>query len=145
MTGKIVFQFWIRVNRHGPFSSQLMFWNNRVTLSWQHAIVTTGRCWPEMLTTHTYEDKEMDANIVTVLHICPQANREFRDRVTSPYLEMTFPGKGTLEIWKNIVPREKFMSISVEDLLTMIQDASMAEQEWVEYLKTRHGWRYQIE
>jgi len=93
----------------------------------------------------SYEDKEMDANIVTVLHICPQANREFRDRVTSPYLEMTFPGKGTLEIWKNIVPREKFMSISVEDLLNMIQDASMAEQEWVEYLKTRYGWRYQIE
>jgi len=38
------------------------------------------------------------------------------------------------------VPREKFMSISVEDILNMIQDASMAEQEWVEYLKTRYGW-----
>jgi len=93
----------------------------------------------------SYEDKEMDANIVTVLHICPQANREFRDRVTSPYLGRMFPGKGTLEIWKSIVPSEKFMSISVEDLLNTIQDASMAEREWVDYLKTRYGWRYQIE
>ena len=89
----------------------------------------------------SYEDKEMDANIVTVLHICPQANREFRDRVTSPYLEMTFSGKGTLEIWKELVPEDKFLSISVEGLLnTILRRTKTDDWEWADYLKVRYGW-----
>ena len=88
----------------------------------------------------THEEKEMDADIVSVLHVCPEANREFRERVTSPYLANTFLGKGTLEIWKELVPHNKFKSISVEELLNTIQDTSMDEREWLDYLKTRYGW-----
>jgi len=85
--------------------------------------------------------REMDADVVSVLHICPEANREFRERVTSPYLANTFPGKGTLEIWKELVPQNKFKSISVEDLLnTILRRTKTDDWEWADYLKVRYGW-----
>lgn len=85
--------------------------------------------------------REMDADIVSVLHICPEANREFRERVTSPYLANTFPGRGTLEIWKEVVPQNKFKSISVEDFLKAILRSTEADnQEWADYLRARYNW-----
>ena len=84
--------------------------------------------------------KEMEADIVTVLHVCPQANTEFRDRVTSPYLAKMFPGKGTLEIWKELVSQDKFMSISMEDLLdTIAHQAKGVDRDWAGYLQVRYG------
>jgi len=75
--------------------------------------------------------KEMEADIVTVLHICPQANTEFRDRVTSPELAKMFPGKGVLDIWKELVPQDKFTSISMEDLLdTITHQPQGVDREW---------------
>ena len=91
-----------------------------------------------------HNEKEMDADVVSVLHICPNANKEFRKNVASDYLKEKFPEKGILEIWKELVPEDKFMSISVEDLLNMIQDTDMDEQEWLDYLKTRYGWSSQL-
>ncbi len=89
----------------------------------------------------THEEKEMDADIVSVLHICPEANREFRERVTSPYLANTFLGRGTLEIWEQLVPQNKFKSISVEDLLNTILRKSKTDGcEWADYLRVRYGW-----
>jgi len=86
-----------------------------------------------------YNDKEMDADIATVLHICPQTNREFRDRITSPYLAKTFPGKDTLEIWNNLVSEEKFKSISMEDLLDAIVHCSeLSDSDWANYLQLRY-------
>lgn len=85
--------------------------------------------------------REMEADAVSVLYICPEANREFRDRVTSPHLKEMFPNKGTLDIWKELVPEDKFMSISVEALLdAVIQRVGADDREWVDYLKTRYGW-----
>ena len=85
--------------------------------------------------------QEMGAEVVTVLHVCPDANREFRDKVTSPYLAGMFPNKGTLEIWQELVRDDRFMSISVEKLLdTIVEQAGTHDQGWVDYLKTRYGW-----
>lgn len=85
--------------------------------------------------------REMGADVVSVLHICPEANREFRDRVTSPHLADMFPDKGVLEIRKELVPQDKFMSISVEDLLkTIIERVTVDDQGWADYLSTRYGW-----
>jgi len=84
--------------------------------------------------------KEMGADIVTVLHVCPQANTEFRDRVTSPYLTRIFPNKGTLEIWKKLVSQDKFISISMEDLLdTITHQAQGVDRDWADYLQVRYG------
>jgi hypothetical protein len=85
--------------------------------------------------------REMEADVVSVLHICPKAKREFRDRVTSPHLANIFAKKGTLEIWKKLVPQNNFMSISVEDLLhTIRQHAETSDEGWTNYLSTRYAW-----
>jgi len=85
--------------------------------------------------------REMNADVVSVFHISPEANREFRERVTSPRLEEMFPNRGVLEIWKELVPEDKFMSISVEELLNTIAKRVRAhEREWADYLNIRYGW-----
>lgn len=86
--------------------------------------------------------REMESDVVTVLHICPAANRDFSERVTSPYLKREFPGKGTIEIWKDLVPDDKFLSLSVEDFFdTIVERVENDDPEWTDYLKTRYGWR----
>jgi len=87
----------------------------------------------------TSKDKEMDADIVSVLHVCPEANREFRNRVTSPYLAKRYQGKGTLEIWNTLVSEDKFRSISMEDLLdTILHCAEIDDANWIRYLEARY-------
>jgi len=85
--------------------------------------------------------REMNADIVSVLHICPDANAEFRNKVTSLYLEKEYSGKGPLQIWQQLVSADRFMSISVEELLdAIVERASREKADWVEYLKARYGW-----
>lgn len=84
--------------------------------------------------------REMDCEVVTVLHVSPEANHEFRDRVTSPYLKGRYPNTGTLEIWKQLAPADKFLSISVEVLLETISNARMGNPVWKNYLATRYDW-----
>ena len=95
----------------------------------------------QLLTQEMELSREMDADVVSVLHICPEANKEFRGRVTSPRLANIFPNKGTLEIWEELVPHDKFISISVEGLLeTILRWTEADNQEWAVYLKIRYGW-----
>ena len=95
----------------------------------------------QLLAQEMESKNEMNATSVSVIHICPKANKEFRNRVTSPELAKMFPEKDTLEIWKDLVPKDKFMSISTETLLhTITEQSSPEERKWVEYLKLRYGW-----
>ena len=87
--------------------------------------------------------REMEADVVSVLHICPMANGEFREakHVTSPGLKREFPGKGTLEIWQELVADDKFISISVEELRdTISRHVRTFDSDWVGYLERRYGW-----
>lgn len=85
--------------------------------------------------------KEMDADLVTVLHICPEVNHEFRKKVTSPKLREMYPGKNMLEVWEELVPSDKFKSITVESLLdNIVEVAGPKDRGWADYLKTRYGW-----
>lgn len=82
---------------------------------------------------------EMGADIVTVLHVSPTANGEFREGVTSEYLRNQYPGQSVMNIWKKLVEPGRFMSISVEDMLNLIDHSrSVANDEWVTYLKDRY-------
>jgi len=88
-----------------------------------------------------HKDKEMGADVVSVLHICPEANIEFRKNVTSSYLKDRFPKKDVLDIWKELVPDDKFMSISVENLLdTILRRVKANDRDWAKYLEIRYGW-----
>jgi len=86
------------------------------------------------------DGKEMGADEVSVLHICPKANNEFRENVAPDYLKGKFPGKDVLEVWKELVPSDKFMSLSVEDLLKTMQGTGIEEREWLDYAMSRYGW-----
>jgi hypothetical protein len=90
----------------------------------------------------SHKGKEMDADIVSVIHVCPDANLEFRKSVAPDYLKNKFTGTEVLDIWRKLVPADKFMSISVEDLLdTIVSQVKGNNGNWVDYLKKRYDWR----
>jgi hypothetical protein len=87
------------------------------------------------------KDREMGAGVVSVLHICPEANIEFRKNVTSGYLSEKFPGKDVLDVWRGLVPDDRFMSISVEKLLdTILRNIKVNDPDWAKYLEIRYRW-----
>ena len=87
---------------------------------------------------------EMDAEVVSVLHISPNVNSEFRNRTTSPYLKRRFKGQGPIEIWEDLDLAGRFLSIGVEDLMDAIVECDSAETRWTEYLTTRYSWPREI-
>jgi len=93
----------------------------------------------QLLAQEMEASREMGADLVTVLHIHPAANREFTKGVTSNYLAGRFPSQGVMDIWRQLVERTRFTAVSVEDLLHLITKArSLADPAWVEYLQTRY-------
>jgi hypothetical protein len=84
-------------------------------------------------------ERELDADIVSLLHIAPAINKEFQ-RVTSPPLADR--GETVIQIWKNLqrVPN-RFHSISTEKLFSRfpIQDYP-ALDPWWEYITSRYSW-----
>lgn len=100
----------------------------------------------QLLAQEMESGRELQADVVTVLHVTPEANREFREFVTSPSLKNTymkdkFPNQGVLDIWKALVPPEKFMSLSTESLLgDLVREARSSHPAWVAYLEQRYGW-----
>lgn len=96
----------------------------------------------QLLAQEMEANKEMDADNVSILHVSPTANDGFRRNVTSAFLKERFPGKGVLEIWSELVPGDKFKSISAEDLLDKIVNSTASNSEWARYLSNRYGWSY---
>ncbi|MCL6581903.1 MAG: hypothetical protein K6U08_09920, partial [Firmicutes bacterium] len=85
--------------------------------------------------------QELGADIVSVLHVSPEANQDFRGFNPSPPLRERFPGRGVLEVWQALVPADRFKSLSVESLLAVIsREARSTSPEWVAYLERRYGW-----
>jgi len=80
--------------------------------------------------------KEMGADIVSVLHVSPQANKELLKNITSPSLRCM--GNDLYGIWKKIVIPEKFRYIHVEDLITIVTKHCPAKS-WAEYMDVRYG------
>ena len=93
-----------------------------------------------LLAQEIQEKHEMEADLASVLVVCPQANKALRNNVTSAYLKRQFLGKGILEIWKELVPPDRFRSILVEELLHQIESTPAADREWLDYLTHRYGW-----
>ncbi|MCJ7655588.1 MAG: hypothetical protein MUO97_09900 [Dehalococcoidia bacterium] len=94
----------------------------------------------QLLAQEMESNTEMDADTVSVLHVSPEANYEFRKNVTSDYLKERFPRKHVLEIWQQLAPKDKFISISVEEMLGSIEQIEASNQNWVTYLCKRYGW-----
>ncbi len=82
---------------------------------------------------------EMEADIVSVLHIAPAHNADFR-KVTSPELKKL--GESATAIWKKLVKAEgEFISVSTEQLFGNLSAGQLPEMKsWLEYIDTRYAW-----
>ncbi|MEP7136421.1 MAG: hypothetical protein ABI904_15940 [Chloroflexota bacterium] len=82
---------------------------------------------------------ELDADIVSVLHIAPAHNNDFR-KVTSP--ELGKLGESAVSGWKELVKTEgRFISVSTEKLFGAISETQLPEiKTWVEYISDRYQW-----
>jgi len=94
----------------------------------------------QLLAQKMEDNKKMGANIVSVLHISPEANTVLRNRVTSPYLVENFKGDGIYEIWKEILHKNRFKDTSAEKLLDIIiRQDKYADKNWLYHLKLRYS------
>jgi hypothetical protein len=82
---------------------------------------------------------ELGADIVSVLHIAPAHNHDFR-RVTSPALENL--GESATGVWKSLVKTDgRFISVATEQLFGKISGEQMPEmKQWMEYIHERYAW-----
>ena len=76
--------------------------------------------------------RELGADVVSVLHIAPAQNEDFR-KVTSP--ELTSLGESATSIWKKLVKTEgRFISVSTENLFGKLPESQLPEiKSWIEY------------
>jgi hypothetical protein len=83
--------------------------------------------------------RELEADTVSVLHIAPAHNTDFR-RVTSPKLVSL--GDTATDVWKKLVrTRSRFMSVSTEQLFGSLSVGRLPEMRaWLEYIDTRYRW-----
>ncbi len=79
---------------------------------------------------------EMGADVVSLLHVAPAANRDFVGRVTSPELRRV--GGDVHEIWKALVRPGRFTGVYVEDLVPVVCRFG-PEPGWAAYMAKRYG------
>lgn len=82
---------------------------------------------------------EMGADVVSLLHIAPAHNTDFR-KVTSP--ELVKLGECATNIWKKLVKTEgRFISVSTEQLFGNLSAEKLPEvKNWLEYIHLRYAW-----
>lgn len=82
---------------------------------------------------------ELEANIVSVLHIAPAHNADFR-RVTS--LQLINLGESATSVWTKLVkPQGRFISVSTEQLFGHLSAERFPEiKSWAEYIQARYAW-----
>jgi hypothetical protein len=94
----------------------------------------------QQLLAHEMErQQEACANTVSVLHIAPEHNIDFR-RVTSPSLQQL--GTTAIDVWTRLVRLPyRFLSVSTESLFGGLSAEELpGMREWLEYIMTRYSW-----
>jgi len=83
--------------------------------------------------------RELEADVVSVLHIAPKQNMDFR-RVTSP--ELRGLGETATEVWKRLVGGcGRFLSVSTEELFAGLSIDQLPDMRgWLEYVSARYPW-----
>ena len=90
----------------------------------------------QFLASKMEEAHELGADVVSLLHVSPDANYDFK-KITSPLLSGL--GKTPTEIWKKLVkPEGRFKSVHKEDLFREFRTEEM--QDWKNYMRERYTW-----
>ena len=79
---------------------------------------------------------EMEAEIVSLLHVAPRANKELMTRVASTALESI--GSDIHAIWAALVRPRRFRGVATEALLPLVRANAPASRSG-EYLQLRYG------
>ncbi len=79
--------------------------------------------------------REMEADIVSVLHIMPKSNKELDRRITSPALREF--GSTIHEVWDALTVDDRFRGVYVEDLIEIIDKVS-SDRRWADYIRLRY-------
>ena len=90
----------------------------------------------QLLCTAMEREQEMGAEIVSLLHIAPKANRELLNRLTSPGLKAI--GSDIHKIWTALTVADRFVGITVETLLPVVCQF-VPTPESADYLQLRYG------
>ena len=90
----------------------------------------------QLLCSAMEREGEMDADVVSLLHIAPKSNREFVKRVTSPALRSI--GCDVHEVWGKLVEPGHFAGVYAEDVLPLVCRHA-PEPEWATYMTQRFG------
>jgi hypothetical protein len=82
---------------------------------------------------------ELGADIVSLLHIAPEANRDFK-RITSPDLRDI--AESATGVWNKLVQKpDRFVSISTETLFGKFDTSGNEElSDWWNYISSRYRW-----
>lgn len=82
---------------------------------------------------------ELDADIVSLLHIAPAHNGDFQ-KVTSP--ELAKQGTSATAVWKKLVkPEGRFISVCTEELFGNNAIYRISEiATWLDYINSRYAW-----
>lgn len=83
--------------------------------------------------------KELGADIVSLLHIAPAHNEDFK-RITSPELKSL--GQSATDVWMKIVKKPgRFISVSTERLFGSFDVSEYPElKDWQKYIFERYAW-----
>ena len=90
----------------------------------------------QLLCTAMERCREMDADVVSLLHIAPEANRELMGSVTSKELERV--GSDIHAVWRALTRPGRFKGVATEKLLPLIIRHAPRPQTG-EYLQLRYG------
>ncbi len=82
---------------------------------------------------------ELEADVVSVLHIAPAHNEDFR-RITS--LPLARHGDSATGVWTKLVqPEGNFISVSTEALFGGLSEAQLPTMRaWLDYIGARYAW-----
>jgi hypothetical protein len=83
--------------------------------------------------------EELEANIVSLLHIAPVANLDFQ-RITSPGLRNI--DSTATQVWSKLVKgSRRFLSVSTEEMFGAFPiHQYQALKPWWEYIRARYSW-----
>lgn len=90
----------------------------------------------QLLCSSMERHREMGADIVSLIHVAPAANRELIGRLTSPGLRAA--GSDIHEIWSSLVTPGHFRGVHVEDVLSLVCEHA-PDPEWARYMRHRYG------
>jgi hypothetical protein len=90
----------------------------------------------QLLASAMEREHEMEADVVSTLHMAPAANEALMRRITSPALRSH--GSNIHEVWTALVPNGRFRGIYTEELLPIML-AHAPDPQWRDYMAVRYG------